>query len=111
MQVAAWMVAMVAALAAAGTFAKWLWLWFRRASRLTDEWFGEPAHNGHPAVPGMPARLDAIESYLQQMATGEQIAQLTAAWHTLDERMAHIEDRMTAVEAQFDRLQPSSLEV
>ncbi len=67
----AWITAIVAlAVAVTGCAAwalRWGWRLVRRAAHFLDDYFGEPAHDGLPAKPGVMARLGGVEQLLAKV--------------------------------------------
>lgn len=63
-----WIVALLALISAVlGAIAfigRWAWRLARRTGHFLDDYFGEEAHAGLPATPGVMARLAAVERKL-----------------------------------------------
>ena len=68
----AWLTALVALAVAVATCLgwgmRWAWRILRRAAHFLDDYFGEPAHDGLPAKPGVMARLSSVEELVAKVA-------------------------------------------
>ena len=68
---AQWVTALAALIAAVGGGLAWLgrWAWHlsRRTVRFLDDWNGESAHDGTPAVPGVMVRLHTVEELVAKV--------------------------------------------
>lgn len=64
----AWIVALIALATAVASTLAWAgrygWRLIRRTMQFLDAWFGEPAHDGLDARPGVIARLRTFEDQL-----------------------------------------------
>ena len=69
---AAWLTAFVALAAAVfgllGWVARYGWRVTRRTMRFLDDWQGETAREGLPAVPGVMARLKSVEGLVASIS-------------------------------------------
>ena len=67
----AWVGALVALIVAVGALAAWAlrWAWriLRRVVHFLDDYSGQPARDGRPAVPGFMARLASVEDSLKHV--------------------------------------------
>lgn len=68
-----WVCAAIVSMAAAGGVVwgvlRWVFRGMRRVGRFLDEWNGTEERPGAPAVPGVPARLDIMDSRLEKIDT------------------------------------------
>ncbi|MFG2056698.1 hypothetical protein ACGFI9_22010 [Micromonospora sp. NPDC048930] len=64
LKIAAAVTAVVAAIAALGKAAAWLWRRSRQLGHLLDDVLGEPARGDQPARPSLMARVAGIEDRL-----------------------------------------------
>ena len=79
---------------------RWLWRVLSRTTRFLDDYFGEPAHDGLPARPGVMARLHAVEAQLGGIA-----AELHPnSGHSLRDEVQQMATDMTTVKAGLGRL-------
>jgi len=72
---AAWTAVIMAATAAAtiiGWAVRHTWRIMRRTSRFMDDYFGQEARDGMPAVPGVMARLAVLEKIVHDIRTETQ---------------------------------------
>lgn len=63
--VAALVALVVAVCAGLGWVLRWAWRILRRVVHFLDDYAGQPARDGRPAVPGFMARLSAVEEQLR----------------------------------------------
>lgn len=107
--VAALVALVVAVCAAIGWGLRWAWRILRRVVHFLDDYAGQPAIDGRPAVPGFMARLASVEQSLAHVVTEttpngggsmRDMVSKTAA------DVATIKTEQAAVRARLERTSP-----
>ena len=73
-EIAAWLTAIAAGLAAIAYIVRSVSRALRRVGHFLDDWFGEPARDDQPARPGVMARLGRIEN--RQARTEQRVGSM-----------------------------------
>lgn len=107
----AWIAALVALISAIGGLTAWgirvLYRILRQLIHFSDDWKGQPEHDGLPARPGVMARLSSVEELLERVHAETQADHGTSLRDVVNRTAADvtgIKQEQQAVRADLDKV-------
>lgn len=88
-------------------FGRIFWRLAVRTTRFVDDWEGEEAHHGHPAQPGVMARLETLESGITGIlgqVTLNSGHSLRDEVQSIDRRVRQLQQDVTTLAQTVDKL-------